>query len=157
MFVDNISQIIISPKPKLTEYTNDILIYIILKESTLTYISSFTWTIIVSVARHGRFGKIWISQMQVNQMITTMVIYLGSTFKDCGETSNRLYVLNILNNTMILVLLQQYFHWYIIIYYFRFQHCELEPLFGECGLVTGVGGPGTDFGMNHFGDPDCNQ
>ena len=35
------------------------------------------------------------------------------------------------------------------------QHCELEPLVGECGLVEGVGGPGTDFGMNHFGDPDC--
>ena len=35
------------------------------------------------------------------------------------------------------------------------QHCELEPLVGECGLVEGVGGPGTDFGMHHFGDPDC--
>jgi len=34
-------------------------------------------------------------------------------------------------------------------------HCELEPIVGECGLVGGVGGPGTDFGMNHFGDPDC--
>jgi len=34
-------------------------------------------------------------------------------------------------------------------------HCELEPLVGECGLVEGVGGPGTDFGMNHFGNPDC--
>lgn len=63
------------------------------------------------------------------------------------------YLLNMIYVNCITIIIYMLFAYDIAI----FQHCELEPIVGECGLVGGVGGPGTDFGMNHFGDPDCSK